>query len=81
VNRKDRKRPWIISLVARTGLLAGVVYLTGCSEPGEGSAQVGSEARQRLAPQAGPKATAGKPEGTGGKTFSIKDRAPSAPKK
>ncbi len=55
--------------------LTGVV---GCSEPGEGTATVATEARQRLLPQAGPKAIGAKASAAG-KKLSIKDRSPTAP--
>lgn len=62
---------WFACALALTGVI-------GCSEPGAGTAQVAAEARQRMLPQASPKASSSKGAATG-KKFSIKDRAPAAP--
>jgi len=79
VKAGDRKRAHGLGRFARCLVLAGVVGVVGCSEPGQGTAQVATEARQRLMPQAGPKATGGKQSPAAGKTFSIKDRGRAAP--
>ncbi len=75
----DRKRAHGLARYTRCFVLAGVVGVVGCSEPGQGTAQVATEARQRLMPQAAPKATRGKQNPAAGKTFSIKDRGLAAP--
>jgi hypothetical protein len=78
VTSHGRNRARSPARLARGLLVAGALGVAGCGDPEQGTAKVAPEARERLLPQAGPKAVGGQPQSAAGKTFSIKDRAPKA---
>jgi hypothetical protein len=77
VKQNGRKPACGLAWLAGGMVLTGVVCVVGCSEPGQGTAQVSVEARERLVPKGGPKA-GGKLQSAAGKSFSIKERGPAA---
>jgi hypothetical protein len=81
VKQYGRNRGRRLTFIAMGPMLAGVLGVTGCDSPQQGTVQVTPETRKELLPQAGGGSKDGKGPAGPGKSFSIKDRnrAPSSP--